>query len=102
MEKIRLISTILKSTNSGMNAKLTKEFLLNFGFETIATDFFKYDKNNIVVHVRFDKLHNIDMFTDKKFIFKDWPLKRDVFHPSTLKEFYEIFNTYKTHVQHNS
>lgn len=104
MEEIRLNHTILKSTNSGGYAALTKEFLLNFGFTVSSSKIVSYNYNNsgakIVIYINIDG--SFDMFTEHVFLCKGYVVKNDWYHPKTIKEFLDIFNEYKTYIQHNS
>lgn len=101
MDKV-LLNTILMSTHSGSHSKLTKEFLLNFGFKTATSRIVTYDKDKIRIDIYIDAFGNFDMFTEKVFFCKDHIVKNDWFHPRTIKEFLDIFNEYKKYIQHNS
>ena len=102
MEEIRLVHTILKSTNSGGYAKLTKEFLLNFGFIVTTSRIVTYNKDGVRIDIHLDSSGMFDMFTEYVFLCKDHVVKNDWYHPKTIKEFLDIFNEYKTYIQHNS
>ena len=102
MEKVQLIHTILKSTNSGSYATLTKEFLLNFGFTASTSRIVTYNKEGVRIDIHIDSNGMFDMFTEKAFKYKDKTFDYDWYHPKTIKEFLDIFNEYKKYIQHNS
>ena len=103
MEKVQLIHTILKSTNSGSSAKLTKSFLLNNGFTMSTNNYAMYDKDGVKVYIYFDVNEDVEsLFTEKAFKYKDKTFDYDWYHPKTIKEFLDIFNEYKKYIQHNS
>lgn len=103
MEKVQLIHTILKSTNSGGYATLTKEFLLNFGFTMSTNTIATYNKDRVKISIHFDTNENVDsLFTEEAFKYKDRTFEYDWYHPNTIKEFLDIFNEYKKYIQHNS
>ena len=102
MEEIRLVHTILKSTNSGGYATLTTEFLLNFGFTVTTSRIVTYNKDGIRIDVHLDSSRIFDLFTEQAFLCKGHVVKSDWYHPKTIKEFLDIFNEYKTYIQHNS
>lgn len=100
-------NTILKSTNSGGYAKLTKEFLLSFGF--VCRKYIMYYENDkISINIHINQFGHVDMFTEKAFPYnscdpnKKYKVQKDWFHPKTIKEFLDIFNEYKKYIQHNS
>ena len=102
MEEIRLVHTILKSTNSGGYAALTREFLLNFGFIVTTSRIVTYNKDGVRIDIHLDSSGMFDMFTENVFLCKGHVVKNDWYHPKTIKEFLDIFNEYKTYIQHNS
>ena len=104
MEKVRLNHTILKTTNSGSYATITKEFLLNFGFTMSSSKIVTYTYDNcgekITIFINTDG--TFDLFTEHAFLCKGHIVKSDWYHPKTIKDFLDIFNEYKTYIQHNS
>lgn len=103
MEEIRLVHTILKSTNSGGSLKLTKSFLLNNGFKMCANKIAIYNKKCVKVYIYFDVNDDVkSLFTEKPFKYKDAAFDYDWYYPKTIKEFLDIFNEYKKYIQHNS
>ena len=92
--------SILKSTNSGGYAKLTKSFLLNNGFKMTSKTIAKYEKDYVKISIHFDKDENVrDMFTEKTFKYKNRKIDYDWFHPETIKEFLDLFNAYSEYIK---
>ena len=103
MEKVQLIHTILKSTNSGSYAALTKEFLLHFGFTMTSDMIATYNKEHVKLYIHFNPKGAVEaLFTEKSFKYKDSTVDYDWYQPKTIKEFLDIFNEYKKYIQHNS
>lgn len=104
MEKVRLVNTILKSTNSGSYATLTKEFLLNFGFTVTTSSIVTYNKDGFRIDMHLDSSGMFDMFTEYVFLRKGHVVnvKNDWYQVKTIKEFLDIFNEYRTYIQYHS